>query len=412
LQQAAGRAKKLHANEEAVELYRRAIRQTEELLQRDGNIIQWRQALGELHENQADILKLTGQPEKAKAAYDLSLEHIAANDWIGQARIHRKTGLCFQASSQFQVMRDYLQRAQELLEQYPGNKTAEWWHEWIEMLNERMFTYYWTNDPDAMQELSRTVQPSIERYGTPIQLARSYQNQVALYFRLERYLLSDQTVHLSRKLVEAASVSRDLQMLSTAKFFLGFSLLWHNDLTESIVVLEESLALAEQTGDLIFKARNLTYLTVAHRRQGNIKQTDFYVSLSMETARNAGMLEYVGTAYANLAWLAWKKGDLEKVETLGQQANDFWKKVPETHSSLVFTWMTAWPLAACYLQRGNLAKTIEQLEYIIQPGLKRMEPELEQHISDTVTHFKSATTAVIHQELIHLLEMGKKYRYL
>lgn len=412
LRRAAGRAKKLHSNEEAVELYRRAIRQAEELLQQESNAAPWRRMLSDLLENQADILKLTGQPDKAKATYEQALEQVDAHDRIGQARILRKTGLCFQASSQFLVILDYFHRAQQLLEQDADNKTPEWWHDWIELLNERMFIYYWMNDPGAMQELSKTIQSSMELYGTPIQQARYYQNLVALNFRLERYLLSDQTVMLARKLVESALVSRDLQMISVAKFFLGFSLLWHNDCAESMAVMEESLALAEQTGDLIIKTRNLTYLAVVHRRQGNLAQTEHYTGLSLETARDAGMLEYVGTAYANLAWLAWKKGDLESVEIQGEQAYNFWKKVPETHSSIVFGWTAAWPLAALYCHRGNLSKAIEQLESIVQPGSKRLEPELEQGLLNVIATFKSSAATAIHQEIMQVLESGEKYRYL
>ena len=412
LRQAAGRAQKVHSNEEAIELYRRAIRQAEELLLRDGNTAQWRQVLCELFENQADILKLTGQPEKAKTAYDCSLEQMDGNDRIGRARIHRKTGLCFQASSQFQLILDYFQRAQQLLEQYIGDKPPEWWHEWIELLNERMLVYYWINKPDEMQALSETIQASMERYGTPVQQARYYQNLVALNFRTERYLLSDQTVVLARKLVEIALVSKDLQVMSVSKFFLGFTLLWHNDLPESVPVLEDSLALAEQTGDLIYKARNLIYLTVANRRQGNLERTDFYARQSMETAQNAGMFEYVGTTYANLAWLAWKNGDLESVEKLGEQAFDFWEKVPEAHSSLVFLWIAAWPMAALYCHRGNLSKSVEQLERIVQPGCKRMEPALEQRLLRVVADFKSSATPLVHQEIMQVLALGEQYRYL
>lgn len=412
LRQAAGRAKKLHANEEAVELYRRAIRQAEELLQREGNTIQWRQILSELLENQADILKLTGQPEKAKTAYDQSLEQMDANDRIGQARILRKTGLCFQASSQFLLILDYFHRAQQLLQQDADNKTPAWWNDWIELLNEQMFLHYWMNNQDAMQELSRAIESSMKLYGTPAQQARYYQNLVALNFRLERYLLSDQTVALARKLVDSTLVSKDLQLISVAKFFLGFSLLWHNDWSESMSVLEESLELAEQTGDLIFKTRNLTYLAVVNRREGNLEKTNLYTRQSMEAARNAGMLEYVGMAHANLAWLAWKNGDLESVEIQGKQSYDFWEKVPETHSSLVFAWTVAWPMAALYCHRGNLSKAIEQLEFIVQPGRKRVEPELEERLLKVIADFKSFASPLLHQEIMRVLELGEKYRYL
>lgn len=412
LRQAAGRAQKIHANEEALELYRRAIKQADELIRQGGNNAQWRSMLGELFENQADVLRLTVQPDKAKAAYLQAMEHTESHDGIGQARLYRKMGLCLQSSSQFHLMLEHFQRAQQLLEEDTGDKTPLWWNEWIELLTEQMLIYYWTNKPEEIERLSQRVQRAIQAYGTPLQQARYYQNLVALNFRLERYLLSSHTVQLAETFVANTLISKDLQMLAVAKFFLGFSLLWHNSLPECIAVLEESLALARQTGDLIFQARNLTYLTVAHRRQGNVEQTDFYVRQSMETARNVSMQEYVGTAYANQAWLAWKNGDMENIEILGKQAIDNWKKVPETHSSLVFIWMTAWPLAALYCHRGNMTKCMEQLDSMIQPNLKRMEPELEQRIQEVVAGFKISGIVPNREDLSELIALGEHYRYL
>ena len=412
LRVAAGRAKKLHFNEEGVELYRRAIKQAEELLQRDGKTPQWRQMLSELQENQADIFKLTVQIENAKAAYNSAIELLDTNDWIGRSRILRKTGMCYQALSQFKLILDYFQKAQALLEQWPGDKPSEWWHEWLEVMIERMFMHYWVNQADAMQELAKTIEPHLERYATPIQQSRYYSYLGALNFRLEAYLLSEQTLDLTKKSVDASLISKDLQVISSAKFFLGFSHLWSNQMEECIEVLKESLELAEKTGDIVIKARCLTYLALAHRRLGNGEQTEFYAHKSLDTSSQAKMIEYMGTSTANLAWLAWKNKDLDKLEILGKQAYTYWEKVPETHSSLVFAWTAAFPLAALYWQRGNLPKCMEQFESMVKPGRKRIETDLEQNMVAVLSAYNSSTATMLHEDVLGVLQLAEKYQYL
>ncbi|MEK7253556.1 MAG: AAA family ATPase, partial [Bacteroidota bacterium] len=381
LQRAAAHAKKVHSNEEAVELYRRAIKQAEELVQKD-NATQWRRLLSELLESQADILKLTGQPEQARAAFAQVNQYLEEKDRISRARILRKTGMTYQAFSQFQFIFEYFKSAAEMLDQWQGDKPHAWWDEWIELSVEQMFANYWVNRTAEMQELAAAIQPHIERYGSPGQQARFYQNLVALNFRTEAYLLSDKTVNLAQKAVNICLTTKDLQMTSVAQFFLGFSLLWNNKLEESIAVLNQSLELARQTGDIIYKSRNLIYLAVAHRRLNQLEETDFFTRQGMDTSQRAGMFEYMGTASANLAWLAWKNGELEQLEILGGQAFSYWSKVAQNHSSLVFAWTAAFPLAALHCQRGNLPKCIEYFEMMMLPGRKRFEPELEQRMAE------------------------------
>ena len=411
LQQAAAHAKKVHSNEEAVELYRRAIRQAEELVLKD-NAPQWHQLLVELLENQADILKLTGQLEMARAAYLLATEQLRESDRISYARLQRKIGMTYQANSQFQLMQDYFRIARVRLDQSTVDKTREWWNEWLDLSIEQMLSYYWVNQTDKMQELSQSILPHVEQHGNPLQQARFYQNLVALNFRLEAYLLSDETVNIARKVVDICLVSKDLQMISVAQFFLGFALLWNNKPEEGIAVMNKSLALAEQTGDLIIKARNLTYLAVANRRLGLTEKTEYYAHQSMEVSQRASMFEYMGTASANLAWLAWKNDDLDKLETFGKQAFAFWNKVSQNHSSLVFVWTAAWPMAAFYCQRSNLPKCLEYFEMMLLAGSKRLEPELEQLMREVIANLKSSGGSQRYEAVTNLLEMGERYRYL
>ncbi len=425
LKLAAGHAKKVHSNEEAVELYRRAIRQAEELVQKD-NAAQWRQLLSELLENQGDILKLTGQTEQARAALSLASQYLAENDWIDRARILRKTGMTYQAVSQFNSIFEYFKNARELLEQWTGDvksggnlklppdldKPFDWWNEWIELSIEQMLANYWISRTAEMQALAQALEPHIERYGSPVQQARFYQNLAALDFRLDDYLLTGETVNTAQKAVNICLTASDLQMTSVAQFFLGFALLWNNKPEESILVLNRSLELSRQTGDIIIQARNLTYLAVAHRRLNQLADADFFVRKALDTSQRAGMFEYMGTAFANLAWLAWKNGEPEQAETLGGQALDAWAKVAQNHSSLVFVWTAAFPLAAHFCQRGNLPKCIEYFEMMLLPGRKRFEPELAERMAEVVAKFRASGASQLHGEVAEVLEMGERYRYL
>ncbi len=72
--------------------------------------------------------------------------------------------------------------------------------------------------------------------------------------------------------------------------------------------IETALHLAEQTGDVNLRARCLTYLTVACRQCGQVEATRRYAERSLEAATSSHMPEYVATAKANQAWLAWLGG--------------------------------------------------------------------------------------------------------
>jgi class 3 adenylate cyclase/tetratricopeptide (TPR) repeat protein len=415
LKLAAGYAKKVHSNEEAVELYRRAIKQAEELVQKD-NAVQWRQMLSELLENQGDILKLTGQVEQARTVFAQVNEYLDEKNRIGSAissaRIQRKIGMSYQALTRFQIVSEHFHKANDILNQWTGDKPSEWWHEWIELSLEHMLAHYWVNKTTEMQELAQSLRSPIESFGNAAQKARFYQNLVAINFRLEAYLLSDETVNIAQKSVNTCLLSKDLQMISVTHFFLGFALLWNNKLEESIAVLNQSLELANQTGDVILKSRNLTYLAVVHRRLSNVGETEVYAHKSMNIAQQVGMFEYMGTASANFAWLAWKNKEYDKVETLGKQAFSYWEKLTES-LSLAFSWTAAFPLAALFFMRGNLHKSIEYFEIMLVPGRKRLEPELEQRMKEVVALSKSSiNNPQLHQEVKSVLEMAEQYRYL
>ena len=98
---------------------------------------------------------------------------------------------------------------------------------------------------------------------------------------------------------------------------------------------------------------------------------------------------------------------------LGNKAFDHWNRVPHNHSSLVFVWTLAFPLAAMYAQVGDLPNCIEQFESLLQPDRKKFEPALEHAIVSVVNKYKSPTAgALVQEDIQKALALAERYQYL
>jgi hypothetical protein len=68
------------------------------------------------------------------------------------------------------------------------------------------------------------------------------------------------------------------------------------------------------------------------------------------------MLEYIGTARANLAWLAWREGDVSRAEEEGRAALTTWQQLPAGFASCSLQWTALWALMAVALAQGHTAE--------------------------------------------------------
>jgi len=73
--------------------------------------------------------------------------------------------------------------------------------------------------------------------------------------------------------------------------------------------ISDPFKLTGQTGDIVLESRRLTYLTVIHRRRGKVETARCYAERSLSSAASPRMIEYVGMAKGNLAWVTLRDGD-------------------------------------------------------------------------------------------------------
>jgi hypothetical protein len=93
------------------------------------------------------------------------------------------------------------------------------------------------------------------------------------------------------------------------------------------------------------------------------------------------MPEYVATARANEAWLAWRDGDPDAVERCGRAALDLW---PPVHASSSFRWTALWPLIGAALSRDDTGAAVEFARGLLDPSQQRMADDLHAPVEAAV----------------------------
>jgi DNA-binding SARP family transcriptional activator len=407
---AAARARRLYAHEDALAALEHALGLAAALpdaVARVGMAAQLQEEIGDLHELQA-------QHGRARDAYAAALACAPTADPIAQARLHRKIGKSLENErASYDPAAAHYATAEALLGPPDGDAGEAWWEEWCQVQVERLILLYWWNRTDEMAQQIRQVQPSIERHGTPLQQAAMFGNLSRHLNRSARYAPSDAALAYARAALAALPPASSPETLGSYQFGLGFNLLWHGDPAEAQAVLSAALALAEQTGDISLQARCLTYLAIAHRRQGDAAAVADVARRGLAAAESAGMLDYVGACQGNLAWLAWRQGNtspllsagLAKAEQLGQAALEAWRRHPAPYP---LCWQALWPLIGVSLAHDQLADAIPHVRQLLDPAQQALPPAIEQPLSAALAVWDAGQPVAAHDLLLQALDCAQQ----
>jgi tetratricopeptide (TPR) repeat protein len=410
---AGDRARAAHANGDAIFFYQASIAEARELLQ-EGTAApeQWRGPLSVLYESLGDMLALTGRQEESRTAYGESLARLGERERVRRARLHRKTGKTWDTQHQHEDALRAYSVAEAALEQTPSGEppdgmdpdsVKEWWQEWVQIQVDRNWIYYWLGRVEEMASVLERLLPVVERHGAPLQRAQYFQSLLAMHLRLERYLLSAQTVEYARKSLEASQATGDMSQVVWAYFCLAFALQFHGDLDESEQRGLEGLALAEQLGDLTTQSRLLTYLTLLYRTRGQVDETRRYAERSLEVALAARMEDYVGTARTSLAWVAWKEQRLTEAEEGARTALALWKKLSYPYPIQA---RALWLLTAIELPRGDLEQAVEHAQAILDPIQQRLPEPLDAELQEALRDWSQGRREQTREHLQRALDVA------
>jgi tetratricopeptide (TPR) repeat protein len=365
-----------------------------------------------IRESLGDVLEWTGGHDEAQMAYRDALADVPEGDWIWQARLHRKTGNIARLQRRHDQALGAYALAEMALGPAPDEPAAAWWQEWVQVLLERMWLTYWLGEWPEISQLAHQVRPTVEQRGTPSQCISFFLSLANMYARRDRYVVSQETLEFCQTALAISLESENLSEIAWARFVLGFSQLWAGDLDGAARQMQTALALAERTGDVVHQSRCLTYLTILYRKRGQLDQVREYASRSLDAARAAEMLEYVGTAQANLAWLAWRMRDLPRVEAQGQAALTTWRDLPAGHASCAFQWTALWPLIGVALERGQVAEASGYARALLASTQQRLPDRLTAAVEKAVAAWEDGAPGGARASLEQGIALAQELGYL
>jgi class 3 adenylate cyclase/tetratricopeptide (TPR) repeat protein len=378
---AGNRARDRYANEEAIAAYRQAIGLIEQLAgDRRPDVY------GAICENLGVVLVRLSRYDEAIDAYRKGLT--VAGDGFQRARLHVLCSEAEEAAHRYQEALTQCNLAEQALGPAADTPDAQWLSSWLAVQHGRMGVLYWLDDTEGYGKLIERVRPVVEAHGSDEQRMSFLLSLLGWSLRRHRYIPSDETLEFARAAYAIAEADPSSSRWTVFNF--AFTLLWHGDLDEATVMLQESLRAAEQCGDAALRSRSLTYLMVAGRKRSDVDAVRKAIGPVIERAREASLPEYEATAIANRAWVAWRCGEEEKAATDAHAALAMWEKLPVRY---FYDWMALWPLVAMDMASGRVEEAVAHARAMLRPPQQLLQEPARTLVDSAVNAWDAGQAA-------------------
>jgi tetratricopeptide (TPR) repeat protein len=350
---AGDQAEAIHAHAEAERHYLVATDLARELGDRAGE--------AQMLEKLGDLLELTSQHDDARAVHErvVALDQAGSCDLRRTADLHCKIAQTYSSQRRLAEAMEACERGIAALGDAPGEPTPQWWHSWLDLHLLLMLLHYFPAHVPEMAALAERIRPAVERYGTPQQRSGFFMNLFSLHHKRDGSgAVSDEALAYAQAARLAAEESGSLRTIAGAENLLAFAHLWHGDLDDAERHYHATLSLAERIpsgreGDLAVLGH--THLAIIHRLRGQVDETERSAELALSAATAQQMPLHIAVARANLAWVAWRRGNHGEVERQALAALELWRH-PVQH--LPLQWGARWPLIAAACARDRLSQAI------------------------------------------------------
>ncbi len=370
-------------------------------------------------EKLGDVLHLTAQYGPAREAYQDALVRSVATDGVARADLQRKLGNTWREERAYAMAHQAYDAGLRLLGEPPtqqdgraGAGEHRWWQAWLDLQLEIVQTHYWVGESELAVERMDDMRTRVERYATAIQRVHFFMQYATLLWQHARFAPTPQTIAYLHEAQGAVAESPEAQQTPSIIFRLGFLLLWHDMLAEAEAKILAALASAERSIDLTLEVRCLIYLGVVYRRQNRPDHVRACAARALELAAAANMPEYVATVRANLAWLAWRAGDLAAVDLHARAALALWAELAPGHPSTPYQWTALWPLLAVDLDRGAIDQALAWARNMLLPAQQRLPAVLADPLACAVRAQDAADLPTARQWLRQALDAAVTKHYL
>lgn len=256
----------------------------------------------------------------------------------------------------------YLNEAIELLEGRKASGGTEQ-VEWIECHLAAMFIHYFRHETDRVLAIAAAVQRDVEEIGTPEQLASYHFNFAAGLLLHHRYAAEAEELSHIEKAVGLYEHLGDEPRMAMSRFMRSLILLCAGELEAADRGFSAILTAAEESASVTIQLRALTYLGLVGRMKGEGERVRRLATSALALSREHQMVEYTGTALANLAWVALLDGGRERCLRFSEEALFAWSRAPVVSP---FTWTARLPWLAAQLGPDGrlLARPAELVEWV------------------------------------------------
>jgi tetratricopeptide (TPR) repeat protein len=405
LGQAGEQAHQRYASEEAMDYFRRALA----LLEDGPPDASLQQAAIELYESLGDVLEFTDQSDEARTAYQNALASLPAQDRIREGRLHRKTGNTWLVPRRFENAMQAYDKAETALGQEPAEAASEWWQVWVDIQMARTNVHYFQGETRELTRLVETIRPVVEQHGTPLQRADFFLRLILMNNLRDRFIVSEQTLTLSRAYLEAAQELGSLSRIAHARFVLGFNLLWRGVFDEAEEQMKAALELSVRIGNRYLPTQCMTYLTIVYRKLGQVEMATDYALRSLEAATSVQNPAYIGAAQANLAWVACRKADMAEVLETGKAALESWQ---QSEDDFMFQWLALCPLISVALAEDSITEAVEYARGLLEPAQQALPDTLETSLKDAIEAWERGEPEAACAYFDRAIELSQEMGYL
>ncbi len=399
--QAGNRTARTAAPEEAIAHYEMALALSDEhALGREQGI-----EVATVAERLAGQYELCARHRDAVRAYENALAHV--DGLLDEARLLRKLSLPYQRINAYKKSQAMLDEAEKRLESATEEETRTAWQEWIEIQMQRGWICYWRNEPELLRAVHDQLKPKIESWGSETQALQFELSQIRLGLRDCAYHVDDELVELARlsyaRLPEHAS---DF-LRADCTFMLGFVLLWSDEYHEAAKVLDEAHDYCRLCGDIVLKNRCLNYLSIAKRRLGVVDDVDSLVPKCITLSEAISAYDYLGLAWSQRAWVAWRNGKSEEAQEGIGRALQIWR---EKSPAFPLQWPALWVAVALAEERGDRVRAVE---YIAKMNDRSLARQPEPVIAQLTTVLAAASnSAELASEIAEAVNLAERYALL
>jgi DNA-binding SARP family transcriptional activator len=344
-----------------------------------------------LHETYGDVLNLMGLRRAASEAYGQALVACQTQDWLSQARLHRRILESISRLDYDQARSAYQQGAANLLKAPESDDV--YWTEWLELQLSWLRANYWEQNTTEMTRLLELMEEPIRLHGTLSQIIQNRHSSLQLHLITHRYTTTAQQVEIARQNVELARELKSPFELAERLSSLGFVAYFAGEFEECESAYQACITTAVDHGFMSVLERAYVYLSLSYRRRGWPGQVSDLLYVLEDIVSKTQTLSYRSLLLAQRAWLAYLGDDFLLAKRLASNAIQGWEMEKPPYP-------VQWPgrivLFTLLVHEGNLGRVREQTRALLSTEQQCLNPDLEAMLQAGLLDTGSSSTKKFH----------------